>query len=280
MRIVVTGSDGQLGRHLISQLEKEHTVFGYDLGNVDITDVTQTMSRISADRPDIIIHGAALTNVDFCAKNPDEAMWVNGYGTQHLAYAAREVDAALLYVSTNEVFDGTNTGYYLEYDRTNPINPYGYSKWLGEQMVLSLVPKHYIVRVSWLFGHGGRNFIHTIRRLAEEHDRLRVVVNEVATPTYVNDFVDALIQLIHTPYYGIYHLSNEGRASRWEFARHILDLSGYADKQIDRIAAAEYQRASTPPEYAVLRNFIGAKRGIVLPDWREAVAAFLENDTT
>lgn len=278
MRILITGANGQLGRQLVEVLQNNHEVAGYGRNELDITNADQTAHRIKDFHPDLIIHTAALTKVDYCAENPDEALWVNGYGTQHVAYAAREVGATLVYVSTNEVFDGQNTGVYLEHDRTNPINPYGYSKWVGEQFVMQLLRKYFIVRVSWLFGHGGRNFIHTMRRLAGEYDKLRVVVNEVATPTYVDDFVDALVQLIDTPYYGVYHLVNEGRASRWTFARHILDLSGYEDKVIEQIAAAEFPRPSTPPEYAVLRNFAGAQRGIVLRDWRDAVADFLQKE--
>jgi dTDP-4-dehydrorhamnose reductase len=278
MRLLITGARGQLGRKLVDVLQNDHEIAAYGRDELDITDADQTAHRIKEFHPDLIIHTAAMTKVDYCAENPDEALWANGYGTQHVAYAAREVDAALVYVSTNEVFDGQNTGAYLEHDRANPINHYGYSKWVGEQMVKQLLQKCFIVRVSWLFGHGGGNFIHTIRRLAEQYDKLRVVVNEVATPTYVNDFAEALVQLIGTQYYGTYHLVNEGRASRWTFARYILDLSGYEDKEIERIAAAEYPRPSTPPEYAVLRNFAGLQRGIVLRDWREAVEDFLHKE--
>ena len=275
MRILVTGANGQLGRQLIELLGTEHEITGYGRDGLDITNVAQVQTVIRRDAPEVIIHSAALTKVDYCAENPDEALWINGYGTQHIAYAAREMDATLVYISTNEVFDGTNTESYLETDPTNPINPYGYGKWVGEQMVQAHVPKHFIVRPSWLFGHGGRNFIHVMRQLAEQGRNMRVVTNEVATPTYVNDFAEALSQLIQTTHYGIYHLVNEGRASRWAFARHILDQSGFAETPIERIHSAEYPRASTPPEYGVLRNFIGAQRGIVLRDWHEAVNAFL-----
>jgi dTDP-4-dehydrorhamnose reductase len=279
MRIVITGAKGQLGRQLVNLLSPHHQVKGYDVvDGFDVCDYTQTMDTFLSDQPDLIIHSAALTKVDYCAEHPDEALWINGYGTQHVAYVARELNARVLYISTNEVFDGTNTDCYLEHDPTRPINAYGYSKWVGEQVIQQLLSQFYIVRVSWLFGHGGRNFVHVIRQLAEEGKNLRVVVNEVAVPTYVDDFAQALSQLIETPYYGIYHLVNEGRASRWEFARHILDLSGFANTPITKISAAEYPRPSTPPEYGVLRNYIGARRGIVLRDWREAVAAFLEKD--
>lgn len=275
MKIVITGAQGQLGQALQQSLDATHTVVALGRDGLDVTDRQQTRQVITQVAPDLIIHTAALTQVDYCAEHPDEALWVNGYGTQHVAYAAQAVDAALLYVSTNEVFDGRKPTVYYEHDRPNPINPYGYSKWVGEQEVQRLVPRHYIVRVSWLFGHGGKNFIHTIRRLADTDQALRVVVNEVATPTYTLDFAAAITRLIVTQAYGIYHLVNEGRASRWAFARHILDSLGQPERPIARISAAEFPRASAPPEYAVLHNFIGARRGIQLRDWREAVTAFL-----
>lgn len=276
MRILVTGAGGQLGRALTSTLNVEHDVRGMSHVDMDITDLARVRAVVRDFQPEVILHGAALTKVDYCAEHPDEALWINGYGTQHVALAAAENEAALLYISSNEVFDGTHTGGYLEHDVPHPINPYGYSKWIGEQMVRQHVLRHYIVRTSWIFGHGGRNFIHVIRNLAKNGQSLRVVVNDVATPTYTHDLAEGIAKLIQTSIYGTYHLINEGRASRWAFARHILDLSGYGEMPIEKISAAEFRRASTPPEYAVLRNFAAAKRGIVLRPWQEAVAAFLQ----
>lgn len=279
MKIVVTGANGQLGRVLTSTLERTHTVIGIDLNQLNVTDQAAVMAFMLDYKPDMVIHAAALTRVDYCAENPDEALWVNAYGTKHVALACQAVDAVMVYISSNEVFDGTNSRFYLEYDQPHPINPYGYSKWVGEQMVRDLLTRFYIVRTSWLFGHGGRNFIHVMRDLAVQGKPLRVVVNEVSTPTYVLDLVDGLGRLIETKQFGIYHLVNEGRASRWTFARTILDLIGYADTPIEKITAAEYKRASTPPEYTVLRNFAGASLGIQLRNWQEAVAAFLAYET-
>lgn len=278
MRILVTGAKGQLGRVLVNLFATEHDITGIDIDELDITDASTVLNFIRELRPESVIHAAALTNVDFCAENPDEALWVNGYGTRNIALACQDIDASLLHVSTNEVFDGGNTGVYLEYDATRPINAYGYSKWVAEQMVRDLVKRHYIVRTSWLFAHGGRNFIHAILNRAIEGKPLRVVVNEIATPTYANDLADGIAQLIKTNMYGIYHLVNEGRASRWDFARHVLDISGYADTPIERISTYEYERASTPPEYAVLRNFAAARLGVTLRPWREAVQAFCETE--
>ncbi|PJF44832.1 MAG: dTDP-4-dehydrorhamnose reductase [Phototrophicales bacterium] len=277
MKILITGASGQLGRVLLEQLSNDDTyeVFGCDRDTYDITNVDSMMTLITQQfQPQLVIHCAALTKVDYCAENPDEALRINGYGTRNIALACQKIDAAMLYVSSNEVFDGTNPDVYLEYDKTHAINPYGYSKLVGEQIVRDLVRRHYIVRTSWLFGHGGRNFIHAILNRAKDGHPLRVVINEVATPTYVNDLATAIIQLIATELYGVYHLVNEGRASRWNFARYVLDITGFRETPIERITSYEYQRASTPPEYSVLRNFAAAQAGIVLRHWQEAVKAF------
>lgn len=279
MKILISGAAGQLGRVLQEKLAQydANRVMGFDVDTHDITDLDSMMHLIVQDwKPDVVLHCAALTKVDYCAENPDEALRVNGYGSRNIALACQKIGAKMLYVSSNEVFDGTNTGVYLEYDDTRAINPYGYSKLIGERMVRELVPQHYIVRTSWLFGHGGRNFIHAILNRAQDGNALRVVTNEVATPTYVNDLATAITQLIATEQYGVYHLVNEGRASRWDFARHVLDITGYADTAIERISSYEYPRASTPPEYSVLRNFGAAQAGIVLRHWKDAVQAFCQ----
>lgn len=276
MRVLITGNKGQLGRVLQGLLTAEHEVLGVDIDTLDITDLAAVQKVVRDFVPESVIHSAALTNVDYCAENPDEALRVNAYGTRNVALACQEVGASLIHISTNEVFDGTNTGVYLEYDTTKACNPYGYSKWVAEQMVRDLVKQHYIVRTSWLFAHGGRNFIHAIRNRAVEGKPLRVVVNEVASPTYANDLAEAVVKLMPTGAYGIYHLVNEGRASRWDFARYVLDITGFTDTPIERISSYEYDRASTPPEYAVLRNYAAAGLGIELRSWQAAVRAFCE----
>jgi len=183
---------------------------------------------------------------------------------------------ALAYLSTNEVFDGQECRPYLEYDPPRPANPYGYSKWVGEQVVRDLVSRHFIIRTSWLFAHGGRNFIHTVLRRAREGQPLRVVVNEVSSPTYANDLAAAIARLAVTGNYGIYHLANEGYTSRWQFAREALDQAGFEAVPIEPIALAEFVRASRPPQYAILRNTAAARLGITLRPWQEALTAFLE----
>jgi dTDP-4-dehydrorhamnose reductase len=276
MRLLITGANGQLGQALYHALQAaNHDVTGVDRDTVDITDAHALGTVFESANPELVIHCAALTAVDYCAEHPEEALSVNGFGTQTVALACQAHGAAILYVSTNEVFDGTSPRPYREYDSPNPINPYGYSKWVGEQVVRDLVSRHYIVRTSWLFSHGGRNFVQTILRLATQDKPLRVVSNEIGSPTYNNDLVAAILHLIPTGMYGIYHLVNDGRTSRYAFARHVLDLAGHTGVPVEPIALAEYPRASRPPEYAALQNVAGARLGIVLRPWQEAVAAFL-----
>ncbi len=276
MRVLVTGAKGRLGREIIARLPQNSLVTATDIDELDFTQPQQVDDLMARTRPELVIHCGAMTAVDACAQDPSEANRVNGYGTKTLALACLRYDAALLYISTNEVFDGQNVRAYDEYDRPNPANAYGYSKWLGEQAIRDHLQRFYIVRTSWLFAHGGRNFIQAILARAAVGQPLRVVVNEVAAPTYTNDLAEAIVALVATQTYGIYHLINAGRASRWAFAREILNQAGYADTPIEKIAAAQYQRPSTPPEYSVLRNTAAAQLGITLRPWQAALTAFLE----
>ncbi|MCB9456199.1 MAG: dTDP-4-dehydrorhamnose reductase [Anaerolineaceae bacterium] len=284
MRIVVTGAAGRMGGQLVEVLNaRGHEVSGVDIvgdqvETLDITDFAATRDFITARKPDIVIHPAAWTDVDGCARDPERAVLVNGFGTQHIALGAAAAGAAVLYISSNEVFDGTASQPYREYDMTHPINPYGYSKWVGERALADINPRHYIVRTAWVFAHGGKNFIQAILGAAAAGKRLRIVANEVANPTYNDDLVDALALLIETERYGIYHLTNEGYCSRYAFARYFLDKAGYADVPAEPIAGQEWQRLSTPPVYASLANHAGRHIGITLRPWQEAVDAFLEKE--
>lgn len=278
MKILITGSHGRLGSSLLTRLQDQHDVHGIDIDSLDVTNSLAVMEFMQQHQSELVIHAAAWTDVDGCAKDPLKALNINGYGTKNLAIACQHTGCAMLYVSSNEVFDGTNPKTVLEYDPTNPANPYGYSKWVGEQAVTHHLQRFYIVRTSWLFAHGGKNFIQAIYQRAKDGQPLRVVVNEVAAPTHNDDLAEAIVNLIATHQYGIYHLVNEGRASRWAFARQILDMAGFDEYEIAKISAAEYPRASTPPEYSVLENTAAAALGIRLRPWQDALQAFLAKE--
>jgi dTDP-4-dehydrorhamnose reductase len=275
MRLLVTGAAGRLGKKLVETLAARHEVTGIDIAELDITDFAATRAFVAGLKPDLVLHPAAWTDVDGCAREPEKAIVVNGFGAQHMAIAAAEVGAAILYVSSNEVFDGRSNRPYREYDPTHPVNPYAYSKWVGEQAVTRVNPKHYLVRTAWLFAHGGKNFIQSVLSAAEEGKPLRVVANEVANPTYNDDLAEAIARLIETGRYGMYHFVNEGACSRYDFARFALDHAGYAHTPIQRITSHEWPRPSTPPVYTPLDNLAGKLVGIQFRPWTEAVKAFL-----
>ena len=279
MRIIVTGASGRLGTRLVETLtERGHDVVGADLPGFDVTDFFATRARIAEIKPDLVLHSAAWTDVDGCARDPQRAVQVNGLGAQNAAAAAAAVGAAMLYVSTNEVFDGVANRAYLEYDATRPVNPYGYSKWVGERAVIQVNARHYVVRTAWLFAHGGKNFLQTILNAAAAGKPLRIVTDEVANPTYSDDLAQAITQLVESERFGTYHFVNEGACSRYEFGRYILDHAGYAGTPIEPIKAGDWQRASTPPLYCPLENVAGKMIGISLRPWQEAVDVFLEKE--
>lgn len=274
MRILVMGAAGKLGSDLMQTLHA-HEVKGTDAAEVDITDFAAVRAYVQEQQPDLVINAAAWTNVDGCAEAPEKAVRINGYGAQNLAVAAYEAGAGIVQVSSNEVFDGTASRPYYEYDLPKPANPYGYSKFVGEQAVRETNPRHYIVRTSWLFANGGRNFLHAILGAAKDGKDLRVVVDEIANPTYNADLAQAIARLVETGRYGTYHLVNEGAVSRWGFARYALDHAGFAEVPLGKITRRQWPRPSTPPPYTALANLAGASIGITLRPWQEAVDAFL-----
>jgi dTDP-4-dehydrorhamnose reductase len=275
VRIFITGHKGQLGRILRANLVAEgHTILGGDLPEWEMTHADQVLESLRVFSPEIVIHAAALTDVDYCAGHTKEAVQVNGVGTYNVALACRELDALMVAISSNEVFSGSASRPYQEYDLRNPINPYGYSKFVAEQVVERFVPHYMIVRTSWLYASGGVNFIHKIIARARSGGHLRVVTDEVSTPTSVVDLAAALMQLIKTGRPGIYHLVNAGECSRYEFAREILRLSGL-DVPIEPIRLADFVRPSSPPPYAPLANVFGVAAGVELRPWQDALAEFV-----
>lgn len=275
MKILITGHKGQLGTALQPALH-DHDVHGIDLPEVDIADRAALFAAVSAASPDLIIHCAAYTNVDGCARDPALAYRVNGLGTQNVALACLETGAAMLHISSNEVFAGDRPAGYEEWMPLNPVNPYGRSKAAAEFHVRSLLSRAYIVRPAWLYAPGGRNFIHAILNRARDTGRLRVVVDEVGNPTSAADLAAAIAQLITTQQYGTYHFVNAGACSRWEFANEIVRQAGLSGVTNTPILSTAFKRPSTPPPYAALHNIAGAAIGITLRPWQEALADYLQ----
>jgi dTDP-4-dehydrorhamnose reductase len=278
VRIFTTGNEGQLGRALYAALA-EHTLAGCDLPELDITNREAIDAAIAGFVPDVVIHAAAWTDVDGCARDPERAYRVNALGTQNVALACAACDAALVYISTNEVFDGTATEPYREWDAVNPINPYAKSKAAGEWFVRHLLTRFYIARTAWLYAPGGRNFSTPSRiiQVADERGALKVVSGEVGNPTYAPDLAAAVAALVQTEAYGVYHLVNAGYTSRYDYVREVLRLSGREHISVEPISLDDFERASTPPRFAPLANIAAAVLGITLRPWQEAVEEFIES---
>jgi dTDP-4-dehydrorhamnose reductase len=273
MRIVITGHKGQLGQALARTLAGDQ-ILGLDLPECDITAADQIIPAIVGAQPDLVIHPAAMTDVDGCERDPERAFLVNAVGTQNVALACGRCGAAMLHVSTNDVFDGKLGRPYYEWDTPSPLSVYARSKAAAEFYVRTLLRRFYIVRTAWLYAQGGNNFVTKIVAAAEKHGALRVVTDEVSAPTYAPDLAQAITQLVRTGHYGIYHFTNEGICSRYDWAVEILALSGRGDVPVAAITADQWPRATEPPLYAPLVNFAGAALGITLRPWSEALRAY------
>ena len=276
MQILIAGSKGQVGRNLITHLANKYDVIGIDLPELDIGDSDNVQRHLREHLPDIVINAAAFTNVDACVNDFPTAYRVNALGAQNLALACAEFNIDFLHISSNEVFPGQKPEGYLEDDEVDPINPYAVTKEAAEAFVRQVHDKHYIVRFSWLFAPGGNNFIHKVLQRANEGQPLRIVTDEVASPTYVKDLVIAIEQLIGTRHYGTYHLSNSGICSRYDFARTALNEAGFGGTSIEKISSSEFTRASTPPPYCGLQNHAAAAMGITLRPWQDAVKEYVQ----
>ncbi len=235
-------------------------------------------SSVVALAPDVVINASAWTNVDGAEANPDAAYAVNALGPKYLAEGCARCGAALVQVSTNEVFPGHPGIFYREYDRTQAISSYARSKLAGEIAVTQLLHRLYIVRVAWLFGPGGANFPAKIVEAANRLGALRVVSDEFGNPTYAPDAAAAIVRLVESGRYGLYHLVNEGWCSRHQFAQQVLAHSGRGAIELTPISHKEWPRSTQPPLHAVLVNQAGAALGIRLRPWEEAVAEYCRQE--
>ncbi|MCL6473247.1 MAG: dTDP-4-dehydrorhamnose reductase [Firmicutes bacterium] len=277
MRILVTGARGMLGTDLVDTLSKEHEVVGIDIDDLDITDAGQTKKKILEVSPELVVHAAAYTDVDGCESNLELAYKVNAIGTQNIALACQISNSAMLYFSTDFVFGGEKSTPYLEWDRPNPLSVYGASKYAGEHFVSHLLERYYIVRIAWLYGEHGKNFVKTILRLADEKDKLQVVDDQVGSPTYTIDVARAVLTLIKRGNYGIYHMVNKGEVSWYGFAKKILEISGRHDVLVEPIATEVLNRPAKRPAYSVLKNLaLELTIGDPMRDWEEALEEFIE----
>ena len=280
MRILVTGASGQLGYDVERELERrgiEH--LGTSSRELDITDREAVERLMAAYRPDAAIHCAAYTKVDLAEDEPERCWAVNADGTRNLAAACRKTGAKLLYISTDYVFPGTGERSYETGDPTGPVNTYGRSKLAGELAVQSLLKTYFIVRISWVFGKNGNNFVKTMLRLAETRTELTVVCDQIGSPTYTADLAPLLCDMVQTERYGIYHATNGGTCAWSEFAKAIFEL---ADKQVTvyPIPTSAYPtRAVRPLNSRMSKECLHSNGFQELPEWKNALARYLKEIT-
>ena len=246
MKYLITGVKGQLGYDITRELDKrgENNYLALDVADMDITDTEKVMEVITAYQPEVIFHCAAWTAVDKAEEMEESCQKVNVLGTKNITDAAIKVDAKLIYLSTDYVFDGTKEGYYTEEDAVNPKSVYGRTKYLGEEEVRRN-KKHFIARISWVFGINGNNFIKTMLKLSENHDTVNVVDDQIGSPTYTVDLAKVLVDMAQTEKYGTYHVTNENYCSWAEFAEYIFK-SNNKDTKVNKVTTEEYLELFRP----------------------------------
>ena len=282
MKVLVTGSKGQLGYDVIKELRsRRHEALGFDLPELDITDEAAVQAVFDRVKPDAVIHCAAWTAVDAAEEsgNIAKVFAVNEGGTRNIAAACKRTGAKLLYLSTDYVFDGQgSTPWRADETRFAPLNEYGKSKLAGENAVRELLQTYFIVRIAWVFGKNGNNFVKTMLRLSEMHDTLRVVCDQVGTPTYTPDLARLLVDMIETNKYGVYHTTNEGGYISWyDFASAIMQEAGKNTKVIP-VTTAEYglSKAARPFNSRLDKSKLKENGFEPLPDWRDALKRYLK----
>ena len=276
MKILITGSNGMLGHDLEDVLKDKHEMILTTSKTLDITDTEKVMETLTCEKPDIVINSAAYTNVDGCEENRDLAFDVNAGGPKNLASACKKIDATLVHISTDYVFNGKNNRPWVEDDEVGPVSVYGESKLKGEEAILDTLDKYFIIRTAWLYGINGGNFPKTMLELAKTHSQITVVYDEVGCPTYTPDLSQAIADLIKTDYYGIYHITNSDACSWCEFARYIFEVAG-VDVEVVPVTASEFNRPAPRPSYSVLDNKKWIENGFKpLRSYKKAIKDYIE----
>ncbi len=271
MRILITGGTGQLGRALLAALSEDDVVaLGH--AELDVTDHDAVVRALEATRPRLVIHAAAWTDTAGCEREPRRALEVNAAAAGLVAEACAASGASMVFVSTNEVFDGERREPYCEDDPPNPINEYGRSKLEGERRVQAALDRLYIVRTSWLYGPGRVSFPEKVLHAAAKGGPLKLVTDEIASPTWTGDLAGAIGQLIRQPAYGIYHFTNAGWCSRLEWAREVLRLAGLRHVAVQPTTLAEFDAPYRKPVFSALANNAGTRLGMTLRPWQEALS--------
>lgn len=276
MKVFVTGVKGQLGHDVVKELEKRGIeAVGVDIEEMDITDEKSVDRVIREAAPDAVIHCAAYTAVDAAEENEELCRRVNAGGPRHIAKVCRELDIKMIYISTDYVFGGQGTHFWKSDDSCDPQSVYGRTKYEGELAVKELLEKYFIVRIAWVFGINGRNFVKTMLNLAKDHDTIRVVNDQFGSPTYTYDLARLLADMVQTEKYGIYHATNEGTCSWYEFACAIFREAGVPVKVVP-VTTAEYGARAKRPANSRMDNGKLTENGFEkLPVWQDALARYV-----
>ena len=279
MKVLITGVSGQLGHDAAKELTRRGIPFlGVSSKELDITD-RDAVRRVMEDyRPDAVLHCAAWTKVDLAEDEPEACMRVNADGTRHIAEACRDTGAKLVYISTDYVFPGTGDRPWETGDETAPLNVYGRSKLAGEEAVRALLERYFIVRTSWVIGAHGNNFVKTMLRLAETHRELRVVDDQIGSPTFTADLAPLICDMIETGRYGTYHATNEGFCSWAELAEAVFRLTG-KDVAVHPVSTEEYAAKAVRPKNSRLsKRSLDAGGFKRLPGWEDALERLLDKE--
>ena len=294
MKILITGSNGQLGNELqkivstgkaeigsVSEEIKNAEVFAMDVDTLDITNLEQVKKVLNEVKPDVVINCAAATNVDGCEANQDLAFKINSLGPRNLAMVAEELGAKIVQVSTDYVFSGVGEAPLKECDLVAPVSVYGKTKLLGEEFVRDFSTKYYIVRTAWLYGYVGHNFVYTMMKLGKDRDTLNVVNDQLGNPTHANDLAYHILKLIQTEEYGVYHCTGKGECSWYNFASEIMKLSG-RNCTVNPCTSEEYKsmypNSADRPAYSSLDNMmLRCTVGDEMRDWKDALKIFMDN---
>jgi len=278
MKILLLGHKGMLGSDLLLQLRRKHEVIGLDKEEIDITSMPSCEGAINEHAPDIVINAAAYTDVDGCEKAKNECFAVNAGAVKNIAESCREKNIRIIHFSTDYVFDGNSNEPYKEDYPCNPVNVYGASKLAGENYLQNLSDNYIIIRTEWLYGKNGKNFVRTILDKAQIINKLEVVDDQIGAPTYTRDLAHAVDLLIERNITGIFHITNRGNCSWFQFARKILQEGGITNVQVLPIKSDQLQRPAPRPPYSVLsmQKFISAT-GKTMQPWQLALQDYLHD---
>ena len=278
MKVLVTGVKGQLGYDVVRELQKRgHETVGVDIDEMDITDAAAVERVMTEVQPDAVIHCSAYTAVDRAEEDTEICRRVNVDGTENIAKICKKLDCKMLYLSTDYIFSGDGERPWEPDDEASPLNAYGQSKYDGELALKKYVEKYFIVRISWVFGINGNNFIKTMLRLGRENGAVKVVDDQIGSPTYTHDLARLLVDMIESDRYGAYHATNEGICSWYEFAKEIFRAAGMDNVSVTPVKSGEFPvKAKRPKNSRMSKEKLVANCFSLLPAWQDAVARYIK----